>query len=177
MNVPSPCPPRTGRSCLLAGQGRITSAGGRAVVGKSPAAVAVTIGPADISTGGVRTTVEALLGFGENALAPQRDGIGWNLRVPRILLAAVRGAGLVVCGAVMQSLLRNLLANPFVFGVSSGLSMGAVAVVVLGMGGGVVSRPAGAFLGALLSFALVPLLSHTLGGSTDRVVLYGATAM
>ncbi|KUM84122.1 MULTISPECIES: iron chelate uptake ABC transporter family permease subunit [Streptomyces] len=140
-------------------------------------AVAVTIGPADISTGDVWASVAAHLGFGESGLAPLRDGIVWNLRMPRTLLAAVCGAGLAVCGAVMQSLLRNPLADPFVLGVSSGASTGAVAVVVLGVGGGAVSLSAGAFLGALLSFALVLLLSHTLGAGTDRVVLSGVAAM
>ncbi|GHG87811.1 FecCD family ABC transporter permease [Streptomyces lanatus] len=140
-------------------------------------AVAVTIGPADISTGDVWASVAAHLGFGESTLAPLRDGIVWNLRMPRTLLAAVCGAGLAVCGAVMQSLLRNPLADPFVLGVSSGASTGAVAVVVLGVGGGVVSLSAGAFVGALLSFAMVLLLSHVLGGSTDRVVLSGVAAM
>ncbi|MFF5362507.1 FecCD family ABC transporter permease [Streptomyces scabiei] len=140
-------------------------------------AVAVTIGPADISTGDVWASVASHLGLGDSSLAPLRDGIVWNLRMPRTLLAAVCGAGLAVCGAVMQSLLRNPLADPFVLGVSSGASTGAVAVVVLGVGGGVVSLSAGAFLGALLSFALVLLLSLTLGGSTDRVVLSGVAAM
>ncbi|MFJ2235184.1 FecCD family ABC transporter permease [Streptomyces sp. NPDC087859] len=140
-------------------------------------AVAVTIGPADISTGDVWASVAAHLGLGEGELAPLRDGIVWNLRMPRTLLAAVCGAGLAVCGAVMQSLLRNPLADPFVLGVSSGASTGAVAVVVLGVGGGALSLSAGAFLGALLSFGLVLMLSHTLGASTDRVVLSGVAAM
>lgn len=140
-------------------------------------AVAVTIGPADISTGDVWASVAAHLGFGDSTLAPLRDGIVWNLRMPRTLLAAVCGAGLAVCGAVMQSLLRNPLADPFVLGVSSGASTGAVAVVVLGVGGGAVSLSAGAFLGALLSFVLVLLLSHILGDSVDRVVLSGVAVM
>ncbi|MER5515656.1 iron chelate uptake ABC transporter family permease subunit [Streptomyces sp. NPDC002763] len=140
-------------------------------------AVAVTIGPADISPGDVWASVAAHLGLGESGLPPLRDGIVWNLRMPRTLLAAVCGAGLAVCGTVLQSLLRNPLADPFVLGVSSGASTGAVAVVVLGVGGGAVSLSAGAFLGALLSFGLVLALSHTLGGSTDRVVLSGVAAM
>ncbi|MEU9456841.1 iron chelate uptake ABC transporter family permease subunit [Streptomyces sp. NPDC048277] len=155
----------------------LLSAGGGLLALLVSIAVAVTIGPADISTGDVWASVAAHLGLGESTLAPLRDGIVWNLRMPRTLLAAVCGAGLAVCGAVMQSLLRNPLADPFVLGVSSGASTGAVAVVVLGVGGGVVSLSAGAFLGALLSFALVLLLSHTLGGSTDRVVLSGVAAM
>ncbi|WP_329370988.1 FecCD family ABC transporter permease [Streptomyces sp. NBC_01483] len=151
--------------------------GGGLVALLASVAVAVTIGPADISTGDVWASVAAHLGFGDSTLAPLRGGIVWNLRMPRTLLAAVCGAGLAVCGAVMQSLLRNPLADPFVLGVSSGASTGAVAVVVLGVGGGVVSLSAGAFLGALLSFVLVLLLSHILGDSVDRVVLSGVAAM
>jgi iron complex transport system permease protein len=133
--------------------------------------------PADIAVGDVWSTVAAHLGWGRAGLAPLRDGIVWNLRLPRTLLAAVCGAGPALCGAVMQSPLRNPLADPFVLGVSSGASTGAVLVVVLGAGGGVLSVSGGAFLGAVLSFALVLLLSHTLGGTTDRVVLAGVAAM
>ncbi|UQS25726.1 iron chelate uptake ABC transporter family permease subunit [Amycolatopsis thermalba] len=140
-------------------------------------AVAVTIGPAGIGVGDVYATVLAHLGLGDPVLTPVRDGIVWHLRIPRALLAAVCGAGLAVCGAVMQSLLRNPLADPFVLGVSSGASTGAVLVVVLGVGGGVVSLSAGAFAGAVLSFGLVLLLSQTLGGTTERVVLSGVAAM
>ncbi|MFD3927566.1 FecCD family ABC transporter permease [Streptomyces sp. NPDC058614] len=140
-------------------------------------AVAITIGPAEIRVGDVWSAVGAHLGWGSVELTPIRDGIVWQLRLPRTLLAAVCGAGLAVCGVVMQSLLRNPLADPFVLGVSSGASTGAVAVVVLGVGGGAVSVSAGAFVGAVLSFALVLLLSHTLGGTTDRVVLAGVAAM
>ncbi|GAA2285096.1 ABC transporter permease [Streptomyces ruber] len=140
-------------------------------------AVAITIGPAAIRVGDVWSVVMAHLGWGTADVSPVRDGIVWELRLPRTLLAAVCGAGLAVCGAVMQSLLRNPLADPFVLGVSSGASTGAVVVVVLGVGGGAVSLSAGAFVGAVLSFGLVLLLSQTLGGSTDRVVLSGVAAM
>jgi iron complex transport system permease protein len=140
-------------------------------------AVAVTIGPADIGVGDAWSVVASRLGWATADLTPIREGIVWDLRLPRTLLAAVCGAGLAVCGAVMQSLLRNPLADPFVLGVSSGASTGAVAVIVLGAGGGVLSVSGGAFVGALGSFALVLLLSHTLGGTTDRVVLSGVAAM
>ncbi|MGC7101704.1 FecCD family ABC transporter permease [Amycolatopsis lurida] len=140
-------------------------------------AVAITIGPAGIGIGEVYSTVLAHLGLTEPVLGPLRDGIVWHLRLPRALLAAVCGAGLAVCGVVMQSLLRNPLAEPFVLGVSSGASTGAVLVVVLGVGGGVISLSAGAFAGAAVSFAAVLLLSRIVGGSTDRVVLSGVAAM
>lgn len=151
--------------------------GGGIVLLLASVAGAVTIGPARISVADVWSVVAAHLGFGGTELSPIRDGIVWDLRMPRTLLAAVCGAGLAVCGTVMQSLLRNPLADPFVLGVSSGASTGAVVVVVLGVGGGAVSLSAGAFVGALASFALVLLLSHTLGGTTDRVVLSGVAVM
>ncbi|MFJ8695118.1 FecCD family ABC transporter permease [Streptomyces roseolilacinus] len=140
-------------------------------------ALAITIGPADIGVTDVWSVVAGHLGGDAHGLTPIRDGIVWNLRLPRTLLAAVCGAGLAVCGAVMQSLLRNPLADPFVLGVSSGASTGAVAVVVLGVGGGALSVSGGAFAGAVCSFAAMLLLSHTLGGTTDRVVLSGVAAM
>jgi iron complex transport system permease protein len=140
-------------------------------------ALAITIGPADIGVTDVWSVVVSHVGGEPSGLTPIRDGIVWNLRLPRTLLAAVCGAGLAVCGAVMQSLLRNPLADPFVLGVSSGASTGAVAVVVLGAGGGALSLSGGAFAGAVCSFAAMLLLSHTLGGTTDRVVLSGVAAM
>ncbi|WP_216215033.1 FecCD family ABC transporter permease [Amycolatopsis aidingensis] len=142
-------------------------------------AVAITIGPADIGVGDVWSTVSVHTRLGEaaTAISPIRDGIVWNLRLPRALLAAGCGAGLAVCGVVMQSLLRNPLADPFVLGVSSGASTGAVVVIILGVGGGVLSTSGGAFVGAVCSFGLVLLLSHILGGATDRVVLSGVAAM
>lgn len=150
--------------------------GGLAVLAAS-VAVAITIGPADIGVGDVWSVVASRLGWGTSELNAIREGIVWNLRLPRTLLASVCGAGLAVFGAVMQSLLRNPLADPFVLGVSSGASTGAVVVIVLGAGGGVLSVSGGAFVGAVGSFALVLLLSHTLGGTTDRVVLSGVAAM
>ncbi|WP_150241031.1 FecCD family ABC transporter permease [Nocardiopsis quinghaiensis] len=154
----------------------LLTSGGLVVLAVS-VAVTVTIGPADIGTADVWRSVSARLGFGDNPLPPLREGIVWNLRMPRTLLAAVCGAGLALCGAVMQSLLRNPLADPFVLGVSSGASTGAVAVIVLGWGGGVVSLSAGAFVGAVLSFGMVVLLAQSLGASMDRVVLSGVAAM
>ncbi|GAB2811382.1 iron chelate uptake ABC transporter family permease subunit [Streptomyces daliensis] len=140
-------------------------------------AVAITIGPAALRVGDVWRVVAERLGGAEAGLTPIREGIVWELRLPRTLLAAVCGAGLGVCGAVLQSLLRNPLADPFVLGVSSGASTGAVAVAVLGVGGGAVSLSAGAFVGAVVSFGLVLLLAYTSGGTTDRVLLSGIAAM
>ena len=64
--------------------------------------------------------------------SPLRDGIVWELRMPRVLTAAAVGAGLALCGVVMQALTRNPLADPYLLGLSSGASVGAVVVLVLG---------------------------------------------
>ncbi|UNQ35941.1 FecCD family ABC transporter permease [Prescottella equi] len=136
-------------------------------------ALAITLGPADLSVRDVYAVVFEHWGIGESGLSRIKDGIVWELRLPRTVLAAVCGAGLALCGAIMQSLLRNPLADPFVLGISSGASTGAVSVVVLGIGGGIVSLSAGAILGAVVSFALVMLLAAGAGGGTARVVLAG----
>ncbi|MGQ5693617.1 FecCD family ABC transporter permease [Rhodococcus erythropolis] len=140
------------------------------------AAVAITLGPAGLSVGEVASIVVGHLGGTAADVTPIRDGIVWDLRLPRTLLAALCGAGLGLCGAIMQSLLRNPLADPFVLGISSGASTGAVLIVILGVGSGVIGLSSGAFIGAVISFALVLLLAHAAGGAPDRVILAGVAA-
>ncbi|KOT88877.1 iron ABC transporter [Streptomyces sp. NRRL F-5755] len=100
-----------------------------------------------------------------------------DVRLPRVLLGAVVGAGLAVIGTVLQALVRNPLADPFLLGASSGASTGAVMVVVLGVGGGVattVSMPLGAFAGSLAALVAVYAMARR-GGTmtTGRLVLAG----
>ncbi|MFV2197072.1 FecCD family ABC transporter permease [Nocardiopsis sp. LOL_012] len=105
-----------------------------------------------------------------------RYQITWQLRTPRVLLAAVVGAGLGAVGAAVQALVRNPLADPFILGVSSAASVGAVSVGVFGVLAslGVYAVSAGAFLGALGGTALVYLASLSAGGVTPlRLVLTG----
>lgn len=137
------------------------------------AAVAITIGPAALSVGDVYRIVGDRLGGGPSGVTRLQESIVWQLRMPRVVLAAICGAGLALCGAILQSLLRNPLADPFVLGVSSGASTGAVLVAVLGVGAGTLTLSGGAFAGAVLSFAVVLMLAYAAGGGTDRVVLAG----
>ncbi|MGR6917661.1 FecCD family ABC transporter permease [[Actinomadura] parvosata] len=100
----------------------------------------------------------------------------WQVRTPRVLLAVLVGAGLGVVGVAIQAMVRNALADPYVLGVSSGASAGAVLVGVTGTltALGVYAVSAGAFLGALLVSALVYLASREAGGLTPlRLVLTG----
>ncbi len=132
---------------------------------------AVTIGPADLGAGDVWRSVASHVGLGTTPLNERLDAIVWELRLPRTLTAAAVGAGLAVCGAVMQSLTRNPLADPYLLGLSSGASLGAVAVLLLGVA---VALPLGAFAGALLALAATLSLAGSLGALTPtRTVLAG----
>jgi iron complex transport system permease protein len=133
--------------------------------------VAVTIGPADIRFDEVWASIASHLGLGTSPLPVLRDGIVWELRLPRVLTAAAVGAGLAIAGAVMQAITRNPLADPYLLGLSSGASLGAVAVLLLGIA---LLLPAAAFLGALLALGLTLLLASSLGAITaTRTVLAG----
>lgn len=104
-----------------------------------------------------------------------QHNIIWEIRFPRVLLGGVVGAGLAVVGATMQALVRNPLADPYLLGVSSGASLGAVAVMLLGIGWlGVFSLSIAAFGGALLAFGCVFVLARQGGRlTTGRLILAG----
>jgi len=133
--------------------------------------VAVTIGPADLSVGEVWGSIVSHLTGSESPLSVLRDGIVWELRLPRILTAAAVGAGLALVGAIMQALTRNQLADPYLLGISSGASLGAVSVLLLGAA---VLLPVAAFAGALLALAATLALAGAFGRITPtRTVLAG----
>lgn len=96
----------------------------------------------------------------------------FELRLPRALAAFAVGGLLAVAGALMQVLLRNPLADPYVLGLSGGASLGALAAMLAGMGGVLISGSA--LMGALLSTLLVFGLAHGHGGwSPARLLLTG----
>ncbi|MEV0444376.1 iron ABC transporter permease [Streptomyces spectabilis] len=137
------------------------------------AAVSVRIGTMDVSYGDIARSAGFHLGFGTEPAAPLLDSLIWELRVPRVLMAALVGASLAVCGAALQAVTRNALADPYLLGISSGASTGAVAVVVLGFGSASLGVTGGAFVGALVSFALLMLLLRRGGLDSVRIVLTG----
>ncbi len=91
-------------------------------------------------------------------------GIVWSYRLPRAIVAACCGAGLALTGVVLQALLRNPLADPYLMGLSAGASTGAVLVTVAGVGGGAISMSLGALTGALVAFGCVVALARAVGG-------------
>ncbi|MGV9633531.1 FecCD family ABC transporter permease [Nocardia rhamnosiphila] len=97
-------------------------------------------------------------------------------RLPRVLLAALVGAGLGGVGLVVQAMVRNALADPYVLGISSGASVGATAVVLFGVFGalGVYALSTAAFAGALAATLLVYLMARSAAGLVPlRLVLTG----
>nr|WP_245341674.1 MULTISPECIES: iron ABC transporter permease [unclassified Rhizobium] len=126
----------------------------------------------------METTIAAVtnrLGFTAVALPRIQEAVIWDYRLSRSLVAAFCGAGLALSGAILQSLLRNSLAEPYVLGISAGASTGAVSVMLLGFGAGAISLSAGAFVGALIAFVFVVMLSS--GRQTaDRTILAGVAA-
>lgn len=167
--APAPAPPATAarRAGLRTGLAAVVLI----VALAASVVISVTLGPADLSAGEVWSSILAHLGLGEPTLSPLRDGIVWELRMPRVLAAAAVGAGLALCGAIMQAVLRNPLADPYLLGLSSGASFGAVTVIVLGAA---VALPIAAFAGALAALAAtLALAGATLRITSSRTILAG----
>jgi len=142
-------------------------------------ALALGVGAVAIPVDQVLAVLGRRLGFGDFGVSVLHDQIVWQLRLPRVLGAVSVGAGLAVCGAVLQSLTRNDLADPYLLGISSGAAVGAVTVIVLGVSFaglvGTAAVSAAAFLGALSSLILVLVLAAGRNGALQpgRTVLAG----
>lgn len=123
------------------------------------ALVSVSIGAARIP---MLEIVPALLGQIEGT----SRSILVHLRLPRVVLAIGVGGALALAGTTFQALLRNPLAEPYVLGISGGAAVGAVAVLVAGLGARLPwAVPLGAFVGALLAMFLVLRVARAAGGS------------
>ncbi|QSX40069.1 FecCD family ABC transporter permease [Shewanella cyperi] len=102
-----------------------------------------------------------------------------ELRLPRVMLAFICGAGLALSGWVLQTVTRNPLADPFLFGISSGASLGAIVALTVSsalFGSSLLwlTLPLGAFVGATLSVALVlALCGIGLQSQVERMLLAG----
>jgi iron complex transport system permease protein len=120
--------------------------------------------------------VPLLDGFFTGEWSNAQHNIVWELRFPRVLLGAIVGSGLALAGTGIQALVRNSLADPYILGVSSGASVGATLVILLGAFNlfGQYALTFAAFLGALLSVIVVFSLAQVAGRiSTTRLLLSG----
>lgn len=116
---------------------------------------------------------------GERTWSAPRDAIIWQVRLPRVLLAAVVGAGLAVCGMALQAMVRNLLADPYLLGVNSGASTGAAAAILFGvtLGLGEHALSASAFVGAVAASVLVYVVARSAGRVTSTRLLLAGVAV
>jgi len=108
------------------------------------------------------------------------DAVIWQLRAPRVLLAALVGAALALAGVLYQALFKNPLADPYILGVSSGAGLGATIALVT-VGTSFASRafgvPVGAFAGALLTIAFVVRLASRAGRADTTSLLLAGVAI
>jgi iron complex transport system permease protein len=126
--------------------------------------MATAVGAVPISPATALRLIAWKLGLaGEPTGIPRSAGvILFDLRMPRVLLAAVVGAALAAAGSVFQGLFRNPMADPAIIGVSSGAALGAIAAILLGAGSlaGGLGVPLAAFAGALATAFLVYRLAR-----------------
>ena len=106
-----------------------------------------------------------------NSSSKAMIAIVWNMRLPRVLLGLLAGAGLALCGCVMQATVNNPISEPYILGVSSGATFGATLLIVMGLGAFV---SGGAFVGAVIATVMVLGIASGHGKmTTTRLILAG----
>ena len=104
----------------------------------------------------------------------------WTLRMPRVAVAFLSGAGLAIAGMAFQAMFRNPLATPFTLGVSSGASLGAAIYIHLGLAFSLLRIPGEswfAFAGALVTIAVVYGLARASRGASNVTMLLAGVAV
>ncbi|GAW92204.1 FecCD family ABC transporter permease [Calderihabitans maritimus] len=142
---------------------------------------ATTLGSARLGIGEVSSAVFArIFPFAGIETTSFADVVVWHLRLPRIVMGIVAGAGLAVSGAAMQGIMRNPLVSPFTIGVSSGAALGASLAIVLGfnlVGGEKAIVVTNAFVFGLLTAFLVYGLARMRGVTGETLILAGIAIM
>ncbi len=147
--------------------------------------LALMMGPVVISPVALLRALLGELGFSQSAVSTQEGLILFAIRLPRVILAALVGVCLAVCGTAMQGLFRNPLADPSLIGVSSGASAGASVMIVLGGGAllqggqflGLSTVAFGAFAGGFVAVILVYRLATSATGTSVATMLLAGIAI
>lgn len=107
------------------------------------------------------------------------DSIIWEVRLPRVLMGAAVGACLAISGAALQAMVRNMLADPYILGVSGGASTGAAAAILFSVGAafGEYAQSLLAFVGALAAALLVFFIARAGGRVTSLRLLLSGVAV
>ncbi|MCB0486810.1 MAG: iron chelate uptake ABC transporter family permease subunit, partial [Flavobacteriaceae bacterium] len=137
---------------------------------------------ANLSFGSVFIPFKSIINIllGDDTIKQSWQHIILNYRLPKAITATVVGAGLSICGLLMQTLFRNPLAGPFVLGISSGASLG-VAILVLGLsfiGGNILigttsnlALVTAASIGALFVLSAVMLVSRKVKNTMSILII------
>ena len=137
------------------------------------AVAAISVGSEHIGIEEIARVILAEITGRTTDVQPEHRSIIADIRLPRVWMAIIVGASLSVAGAGYQALLRNPLADPYILGVSTGAAVGAILATLFGESL-VISRPIAAFIGALVTIAIVYLMGRgRRGASTDRLILAG----
>ncbi|QLE86677.1 MULTISPECIES: FecCD family ABC transporter permease [Shewanella] len=140
--------------------------------------MSVSIGPLQISpTVSLQAVVNWATQLEVGSVAPHEQLVINNVRLPRTLLALAVGAVLAQCGAVMQGLFRNPLADPGIIGVSSGAALGAAICIVLIPQGGEYMVALSAFVAGLLTTLAVYRLASSPSGTSVVLLLLSGVAI
>jgi iron complex transport system permease protein len=126
-----------------------------------------------IKVGEVRISWSQIFDIFSLKLSSIDYAVVFKIRLPRILIAIIVGAGLAVSGVVFQTLLRNPLAEPYTLGVSGGACLGVAILNIIGFSKIGFSLPLAGFLGALFSISIVYLLANRKGFSNISLILSG----
>ncbi len=135
---------------------------------------AASFGSANISLADVFNTVVHQLGLSEQSeLSALKQQIIIEIRLPRVALAMIAGTGLALAGVVLQTITRNPLADPYLFGISAGAALGAVCGMLL-FNESSFAMHLGAFLGSVLSVILIISLAGRIASvQVEHLILTG----
>jgi iron complex transport system permease protein len=147
---------------------------------------AIRTGAVDITYKNIFVSLARAFGFHPNAKVPSiEEGLFMQIRLPRVLLCVIVGAGLSVSGALMQALFRNPIVEPGLIGTSSGAAFGAALVFVVGKDFfarygqlfGILALPLSAFIFSLIATMLVYKLSSSFGKITVSIMILVGVAI
>ncbi|MEF2565340.1 MAG: iron ABC transporter permease, partial [Streptococcus salivarius] len=138
--------------------------------------IAVSLGAVTIDIGDTYGVIFSKLGLpvASHSIAKPLEAIIWNMRVPRVLLGLIVGAGLSMSGSVMQSTVNNPIAEPYILGISAGATFGATLAIILGLKAVV---GLGAFMGAILATVLVLIIASMQGRVTTSGLILSGTVV
>ena len=143
-------------------------------------ACGVIIGPTTISLSDVRIALaHNIFGAEAPASASSTNAVIWDIRIPRLILGAAVGAGLAVAGGILQAVVRNVLADPYILGINSGASTGAALAILFGVGAGFgeYALQGAAFIGALAASAVMFFIARSAGRLTSVRLLMAGIAV